>query len=161
MAYAQNSVEPYEGTEKEEFSQFEQLFQGCVRIAGIDAGQQANCFQRNLQNNALRFYQTLGPATREKVCFPFQSEPKNKKSHRVSPPNHRNYLNHHQTKQFSIIRYQSLGKTSAKGTILTYTKKRFSSGLQLRDMVDTGDCANVIPKKPFEDLKNCYFVLLK
>ena len=67
MAHARNSVELYEGTEKEEFSQFEQLFQGYVRIAGNDPGQQANFFQLNLRNNALRFYQTLGPATREKA----------------------------------------------------------------------------------------------
>ena len=42
----------------------------------------------------------------------------------------------------------------AEGTVLTYTKLRFSSGLQRRALVDTGACANVISKQTFDDLKD-------
>ena len=41
----------------------------------------------------------------------------------------------------------------AEGTVLKYTKIRFSSGLQRRALVDTGACANVISKQTFEYLK--------
>ena len=37
---------------------------------------------------------------------------------------------------------------------MTYTKLRFSSGLQRRALVDTGACANVISKQTFDDLKD-------
>ena len=67
MAHAQVSVEPYGGTEKEDFSEFEQLFQGYIEVATIPNAQQANFLQLHLRDNALRFYQTLGPATRANV----------------------------------------------------------------------------------------------
>ena len=67
MAHAQVSVEPYGGTEKEDFSEFEQLFQGYIGVAAIPNAQQANFLQLHLRDNALRFYQTLGPATRANV----------------------------------------------------------------------------------------------
>ena len=41
----------------------------------------------------------------------------------------------------------------AEGTVLTYTKIRFSQGLQRRALVDTEACGNVISKQTFEDLK--------
>ena len=64
MAHAQVSVEHYGGTEKEDFSEFELLFQGYIGVAAITNAQQANFLQLHLRDNALRFYQTLGPATR-------------------------------------------------------------------------------------------------
>ena len=67
MAHAQVSVEPYGGTEKEDFSEFEQLFQGYIEVATIPNAQQANFLQLHLRDNALRFYQTLGSATRANV----------------------------------------------------------------------------------------------
>ena len=67
MAHAQVSVEPYGGTEKEDFSEFEQLFQGYIGVAAIPKAQQANFLQLHLRDNALRFYQTLGPKTRANV----------------------------------------------------------------------------------------------
>ena len=67
MAHAQVSVQPYGGTEKEDFSEFEQLFQGYIGVAAIPNAQQANFLQLHLRDNALRFYQTLGPATRANV----------------------------------------------------------------------------------------------
>ena len=42
----------------------------------------------------------------------------------------------------------------AEGTVLTYTKLRFSSGLQRSALVDTGACANGISKQTFDDLKD-------
>ena len=42
----------------------------------------------------------------------------------------------------------------AEGTVLTYTKLRFSSGLQRRALVDTGAFANVISKQTFDELKD-------
>ena len=67
MTHAQVSVEPYGGTEKEDFSEFEQLFQGYIGVAAIPNAQQANFLQLHLRDNALRFYQTLGSATRANV----------------------------------------------------------------------------------------------
>ena len=48
---------------KEDFLDFEQLFQGYVGVAAIPNEQQANFLQLHLRENALPFYQTLGPAT--------------------------------------------------------------------------------------------------
>ena len=67
MAHAQVSVEPYGGAEKGDFSEFEQLFQVYIGVAAIPNEQQANFLQLHLRDNALRFYQTLGPATRANV----------------------------------------------------------------------------------------------
>ena len=71
MPHAQISVEPYGGTEKEDFSDFEQLFQGYIGVAAISNEQQANFLQLHLRENALPFYQTLGPATRAIVRLSF------------------------------------------------------------------------------------------
>ena len=67
MTHAQVLVEPYGGSEKEDFSEFELLFQGYIGVAAIPNAQQANFLQLYLRDNALRFYQTLGPATRANV----------------------------------------------------------------------------------------------
>ena len=67
MAHAQITVEPYGGSEKENFRQFEQLFRGCIGVAGIAAGQQGNFLQLHLRNDAFRYYQTLPDATRLNV----------------------------------------------------------------------------------------------
>ena len=67
MAHAQISVEPYGGSDTEDFSQFEQLFQGYVGVAGIANDQRANFLQLHLRDSALRFYQTLPALTRADV----------------------------------------------------------------------------------------------
>ena len=67
MAHAQISVNPYGGTDTEDFSQFEQLFNGFIGVAGVLPAQQANFLQLHLRDNALRFYQTLPDATRANV----------------------------------------------------------------------------------------------
>ena len=45
MPHTQISVEPYGGTEKEDFLDFEQLFQGYIGVAAIPNEQQANVLQ--------------------------------------------------------------------------------------------------------------------
>lgn len=67
MAQAQITVEPYGGTDKENFRQFEQLFRGFIGVANIAAGQQSNFLQLHLRDNALRYFQTLPEATRQDV----------------------------------------------------------------------------------------------
>ena len=67
MAHAQILVEPYGGTETDNFQQFEQLFRGYIVVAGIDPGQQANFLQLHLREAALRFYQTLSAAIKANV----------------------------------------------------------------------------------------------
>ena len=67
MAHAQISVEPFGGSEKEDFGQFEQLFRGYIGVAAIDPPQQANFLQLHLRDDALRFYQTLPAAIRANV----------------------------------------------------------------------------------------------
>ena len=67
MAHAQISVEPFGGSDNEDFAQFEQLFQGYVGVAGIANAQQANFLQFHLRDSALRFYQTLPALTRGDV----------------------------------------------------------------------------------------------
>ena len=67
MAHAQISVEPFGGSDNEDFAQFEQLFQGYVGVAGIANAQQANFLQLHLRDSALRFYQTLPALTRADV----------------------------------------------------------------------------------------------
>ena len=66
-ANAQITVEPYSGSEKESFRQFEQLFRGFSGVAGIAAGQQANFLQLHLRDAALRYFQTLPALTRADV----------------------------------------------------------------------------------------------
>ena len=67
MAHAQVSVEPYGGTEKEDFSEFEQLFQGYIGVAAKPNAQQANFLQLHLRDKALIFYQTLGLAIKANI----------------------------------------------------------------------------------------------
>ena len=67
MAHAQVLVEPYEGTETDDFQQFEQLFRGYIGVAGIDPGLQVNFLQLHLREAAPRFYQTLPAAIRANV----------------------------------------------------------------------------------------------
>ena len=64
MTHAPISVEPYGEKDAEHFSQFEQLFNGFIRVAAILADQQANFLQLHLRDDALQFYQTLDAATR-------------------------------------------------------------------------------------------------
>ena len=66
-ANAQITVEPYSGTEKESFRQFEQLFRGFIGVAAIPNAQQANFLQLHLRGDALRYFQTLPEATRQDV----------------------------------------------------------------------------------------------
>ena len=67
MAAAQVSVEPFGGSDTEDFAQFKQLFQGYAGVAAIANAQQANFLQLHLRDNALRFYQTLPALTRADV----------------------------------------------------------------------------------------------
>ena len=71
MAHAQITVKPYSGTEEEDFNEFENLFRGFVAVSGINNAQQPNFLQLHLRDAALRFFQTLGPATRANLdgCF--------------------------------------------------------------------------------------------
>ena len=64
MAHAQITVEPFGGSEKEDFHQFEQLFRNYVAGAAVDPAQQANFLQLHLRNNALRFHQNSAEGTR-------------------------------------------------------------------------------------------------
>ena len=66
-ANAQITVEPYSGSEKESFRQFEQLFRGFIGVAGVAAAQQANFLQLHLRDAALRYFQTLPAPTRADV----------------------------------------------------------------------------------------------
>ena len=71
MAHAQIRVKPYSGTEEEDFNEFENLFRGFLAVSGINNAQQPNFLQLYLRDAALRFFQTLGPATRANLdgCF--------------------------------------------------------------------------------------------
>ena len=40
-----------------------------------------------------------------------------------------------------------------EGTVLTYMKIRFASGLPRRVLIDTGACANVVSKRTFDEIK--------
>ena len=64
MAHAQITVEPFGGSEKEDFHQFEQLFRNYVAVAAVGPAQQANFLQLHLRDKALRFHQNLPEATR-------------------------------------------------------------------------------------------------
>ena len=66
-ANAQITVEPYIGTEKESFRQFEQPFRGFIGVAAIPNAQQTNFLQLHLRGDALRYFQTLPEATRQDV----------------------------------------------------------------------------------------------
>ena len=63
MAHAQVTVEPFGGSDTDDFAQFEQLFQGYVGVAGIANDQQVNYLQLHLRDNALQFFQTLPALT--------------------------------------------------------------------------------------------------
>ena len=79
----------------------------------------------------------------KKLIKPLSQPPKSSKSPKSSP-----------NELFQPDEIHSLyAIIPAEGTVLTYTKIRFSSGLQRRALVDTGACANVISKQTFEDLK--------
>ena len=63
-AHAQITVKPYSGTE-EDFNKFKNFFRGFVAVSGINNAQQPNFLQIHLCDAALRFFQTLEPATRD------------------------------------------------------------------------------------------------
>ena len=67
MAHDQVTVEPFGGSDTEDFAQFEQFFQGYVGVAGIANDQQANFLQLHLRDNELQFFQTLPALTRTDV----------------------------------------------------------------------------------------------
>ena len=55
-ANAQITIEPYKGTENENFREFEQLFRGIIGVAAVPAAQQPNFLQLHLRDAALRFF---------------------------------------------------------------------------------------------------------
>ena len=66
-ANAQITIEPYKGTESENFREFEQLFRGIIGVAAVPVAQQPNFLQLHLRDAALRFFLTLPAATRANV----------------------------------------------------------------------------------------------
>ena len=62
-ANEQIAIEPYSGTEGENFREFEQLFRGILGFATVPAGQQGMFLQIHLRDAALRYFQTLDAAT--------------------------------------------------------------------------------------------------
>ena len=55
-ANAQITIEPYSGTEGEDFREFEQLFRGIPGFAAVPARQQGNFLQMHLRDAALRYF---------------------------------------------------------------------------------------------------------
>ena len=65
MARPQLTLNPFSGSEKENFREFELLLRSILAVAALPANQQANFLQLHLRDAALRFFQTLTPATRQ------------------------------------------------------------------------------------------------
>ena len=75
MAQLQLTVNPFSGSEKENFREFELLLRSFLAVAALPANQQANFLQLHLQDAALRFFKTLPLATlqnalRDRFCNP-------------------------------------------------------------------------------------------
>ena len=66
-ANSQITIEPYNGTENENFREFEQLLRGIIGVAAVPGAQQPNFLQLHLRDAALRFFLTLPAATRANV----------------------------------------------------------------------------------------------
>ena len=66
MAQPQLTLNPFSGSEKENFCEFE-LLRSILAVAALPANQQANFLQLHLRHSALQFFQTLPPATRQNL----------------------------------------------------------------------------------------------
>ena len=67
MALPKLTLNPFSGSENENFSEFELLLRSILAVAAFPANQQANFLQLHLRDAALRFFQTLPLATRQKL----------------------------------------------------------------------------------------------
>ena len=67
MAQPQLTLNPFSGSEKESFREFELLLQSILAVAALRVNQQANFLQLHLRDAALRFFQTLPLATRQNL----------------------------------------------------------------------------------------------
>ena len=69
MGQPQLTLNPFSGSEKENFREFELLLRSILAVAALPANQQANFLQLHLRDAALRFFQTLPVATRQNLEF--------------------------------------------------------------------------------------------
>ena len=67
MAQTQLTLNPFSGSEKENFREFELLLRSILAVAALPANQQANFLQLHLRDAALRFFQTSPLATRQNL----------------------------------------------------------------------------------------------
>ena len=67
MAQPQLTPNPFSGSEKENFREFELLLRFILAVAALPANQQANFLQLHLRDAALRFFQNLPLATRKSL----------------------------------------------------------------------------------------------
>ena len=67
MAQPQLTLNPFSGSEKENFREFELLLRSILAVTALPANQQANFLQLHLRDAALRFFQALPLATRQKL----------------------------------------------------------------------------------------------
>ena len=67
MAQPQLTLNPFSGSEKANFREFELLLRSILAVAALPANQQAKFLQLHLRDAALRFFQTLPLATRRNL----------------------------------------------------------------------------------------------
>ena len=67
MAQPQLTLNPFSGSEKENFREFELLLRSILAVAALPANQQANFLQLHLRDAALRFFRTLPLATSQNL----------------------------------------------------------------------------------------------
>ena len=67
MAQPQLTLNPFSGSENENFREFELIHRSILAVAALPANQQANFLQLHLRDAALQFFQTLPLATRQNL----------------------------------------------------------------------------------------------
>ena len=67
MAQPQLTLNPFSGSEKDNFREFELLLRSILAVASLPVNQQANFLQLHLRDAALRFFQTMPMATRQSL----------------------------------------------------------------------------------------------
>ena len=67
MPEPQLTLNPFSGSEKENFREFELLLRSILTVAALPANQRASFLQLPLRDAALRFFQTLPLATRQNL----------------------------------------------------------------------------------------------
>ena len=70
MAQSQLTLNPFSGSENENFPEFEHLLRSILSVAALPANQETNFLQLHLRDAALRFFQTLPLATRQNSQLP-------------------------------------------------------------------------------------------